>query len=514
MAATSVPPSSWRKNLVRRYREFALIARDPVLLIGLMIAGIFIAVLVFLPISKVVGRGFVDDSGAFSLKFFADRKSALLSAFTYLSFLGVYLLGTHATLDALLTLFLTTGIMSYVLATLEPHSGRAWLYWILCGLSLGLAFLTKGFLAFAVPVIVLVPWLLWRHHWKALLLKGWLVILIAILTALPWALLIHQQESDFWNYFFWVEHIERFTAKDAQHQEPFYYFIIYLPLLAFPWFSLLPAALSGLKNSPQQGTPGINQLLWLWLLLPFIFFSMSSGKLATYILPCFPPLAILISQGLYRYFQEKGSYRLFKWGTAINTLVMMLLLIIIVFFQLKNDSRSPFESNESFQLSVLVFSIILALISGWLIIRKTGGAKKMVLTFGFLLPVIAFMTVSTPYKIIAKKAPSQLILEAAPLIDNKTIVISAGSMFRAVNWYLKRQDVYLLTKNEVEYGLNYPDSSYRFMTATTLKQMIQEKSEHPVAIFCHRDCPDYLLKMLPADVTLKTFGSFEFRLIR
>jgi iron(III) transport system permease protein len=65
---TSIP--SWRSNLLRRYREYALIARDPVLLIGLLIAGIFISVLVFLPIIKVVGRGFVDNEGAFSLEYF------------------------------------------------------------------------------------------------------------------------------------------------------------------------------------------------------------------------------------------------------------------------------------------------------------------------------------------------------------------------------------------------------------------------------------------------------------
>ena len=71
MAATSIQDSSWRKSLVRRYREFALIARDSALLIGLLVAGIFVIIFVFAPILRVIGRGFVDSDGAFSLEYFA-----------------------------------------------------------------------------------------------------------------------------------------------------------------------------------------------------------------------------------------------------------------------------------------------------------------------------------------------------------------------------------------------------------------------------------------------------------
>ncbi len=450
----------------------------------------------------------------FSLKFFPSRHSSALAAFIYLTFLGIYLLGTHFTLDSLLTLFLTAGIMSYVLATLEKKPGRAWIFWIICGLTLGLAFLTKGFLAFAVPVLVLVPWLIWHHQWHALLIKGWVVVFIAILVVLPWGLLIHLQEGDFWHYFFWVEHIQRFTAKDAQHKEPFYYFIMYFPLLAFPWVSLLPAAIAGLKKNTPLENRTINRLLLIWLLLPFLFFSASSGKLATYILPCFPPLAILMSNGLTRYFQDSGKYRLFKWGSGFNLLVLSILLLAVIYLQFQDESKAVYGRDELPQMVILLTSFVIALLMGGFIsFRKNPWNLRVFSILAFIFPVIAILTFATPLKVVEKKAPEKLLLEVSPLIDENTIIISAGSMFRAVNWYLKRKDIYLLTANEVEYGLSYPDAKDRLVNTANVKKMISNKNKRAVAIFCHRDCPDPILEIIPADATRKEFGSFSFVLI-
>ena len=71
MAATSTSQSSWRDKMVRTYRQFALIGRDPVLLFGLLAAGIFVFVFVFAPIIRVAARGFVNSDGAFSVEYFA-----------------------------------------------------------------------------------------------------------------------------------------------------------------------------------------------------------------------------------------------------------------------------------------------------------------------------------------------------------------------------------------------------------------------------------------------------------
>ncbi len=123
MAVNSVSPSSWRKNIRRRYREFALIARDPVLLIGLLIAGIFVAVLVFMPILEVVGRGFVNRDGAFSLEYFARYVDPYYASVAWRSLGSTLTLGVLTATGGTILGF----IFAYTMVRCNPP-GKKWVH--------------------------------------------------------------------------------------------------------------------------------------------------------------------------------------------------------------------------------------------------------------------------------------------------------------------------------------------------------------------------------------------------
>jgi iron(III) transport system permease protein len=64
-------PAARFGGLVRRYREFALISRDPVLFMSLLFCGLFLLLFVFFPLARAISSGFFDKNGLFDLKYFA-----------------------------------------------------------------------------------------------------------------------------------------------------------------------------------------------------------------------------------------------------------------------------------------------------------------------------------------------------------------------------------------------------------------------------------------------------------
>ncbi|HJR78771.1 MAG TPA: iron ABC transporter permease [Anaerolineales bacterium] len=74
MKTTLTLPKSPKVQFVgvrRRFQEFSLIFRDPVLFMSLLFSGIFIFVFVILPILRTVSGGFISEEGTLDLSYFA-----------------------------------------------------------------------------------------------------------------------------------------------------------------------------------------------------------------------------------------------------------------------------------------------------------------------------------------------------------------------------------------------------------------------------------------------------------
>jgi len=74
MKTTLALPESPKAQFVglrRRFQEFSLIFRDPVLFMSLLFSGIFIFVFVLLPIIRTISGGFISEEGTFDLTYFA-----------------------------------------------------------------------------------------------------------------------------------------------------------------------------------------------------------------------------------------------------------------------------------------------------------------------------------------------------------------------------------------------------------------------------------------------------------
>ncbi len=80
-------------GLLRRYREFALIARDPVLLMSLLFCSIFLLVFVFFPIWRTAVNSFFDAKGNLTFTYFARYFDAYYGPFARQVFFDTLVMG-------------------------------------------------------------------------------------------------------------------------------------------------------------------------------------------------------------------------------------------------------------------------------------------------------------------------------------------------------------------------------------------------------------------------------------
>jgi 4-amino-4-deoxy-L-arabinose transferase len=282
-----------------------------------------------------------------------EPRKSFACALLYMSLTVIAGQAGYANLDPQFTFWVNLSLVALWFAVDSASRGQRLIAWAVLGLACGMGFMTKGFLAWLLPVLIALPWMLWQKRWRELLVYGPVAIVVAVVVSLPWVLAVHAQEPDYWRFFFWHEHIRRFAGKDAQHDAPWWY---YLPLLvgfSLPWVALLPPALKQAWQTRRQSNIAF-LLLWLWM--PLIFFSLSKGKLPAYILPCLLPLALLLGHTLAdRLKLEQG--RILGINGILNLALGVITLLALVYLQLKK----PLYDHELHNLVLVFIGLI-----GWI----------------------------------------------------------------------------------------------------------------------------------------------------
>ncbi len=438
---------------------------------------------------------------------FTDARTGILAAFVYLTSLFVYGIGTMNVLDPQLNLWLTLALGSFYLAETRTTSHRRQALLALTGLFCGLAFMTKGFLAFAVPVVVAVPFLLWQRHWARLLTDVWAPMLAATLVILPWALAIHAREPDFWHYFFWVEHIQRFLADNAQHSEPWWYFLILFPALSFPWIFLLPAAVAGLRRTSADRP--LTVYLLCWFVMPFVFFSTSRGKLMSYILPCMPAFAMLMALGL-RKLPRPAESRIVRRSLAALSLAYAAGASFLLLNGLGLAGERLYQGYETSRWIIAIGSFAIGALLSGLALVPAASRRWPGLVGGSLIGVMIAVQFVLPDDVRWSKAPGQFFSRQASLTSPDAILISDGGVFRAVNWAFRRSDVYLLDDSELDYGLAYPEDAHRKLTRPgALATLIAQNAGHREIVLVVKDSREQILTdVLPHNAQRIQWGQF------
>jgi len=233
------------------------------------------------------------------------RRTGIVSALILATTIHWIFQSRNATLDISAAVLVMAALYSFWRAW-EDRQAK---YWALFGSLTGLVFMVKGPVA-GVPIVVagvfsyidIFSYDFVRSR-KYLLGSFLLATFCFFLVAVPWHYLMYLRYGDrFVNEYFFYHMLTRAQTGIEQHGQPFFWYLIVVKHWARFWAALfllsLPLFLRRIWRGVGGGEVRGEALLFLWLVLTFLIFSASVSKIQWYIIPIYPPLALLCGRAL------------------------------------------------------------------------------------------------------------------------------------------------------------------------------------------------------------------------
>ncbi len=285
--------------------------------------------------SAIFGLGTVMTVYLFGKRLY-NRTVGFLSAFVLLTTFQFLYYSRIGMLDVTLTFFTTLSIYFYWHAEEDLKKS----FWVISGLSMGLAVMTKGIVGF-LPLLVILA------HQATLIFSGkkklesnlinntLLFLLSSAVIFLPWHLIMLQQHGiSFFKTYIGYHVLRRATEGIEDKGRPIYWYLVVLKVSMRLWFVALLAAfpislfalVTRVRQYIIQNTPfKLNSYRKDWFVVVaaiaiFGFFSISASKLVWYIIPVYPFLALIVGVFIERIIR----------ATALKSAVKKVFLLYVV----------------------------------------------------------------------------------------------------------------------------------------------------------------------------------------
>ena len=249
------------------------------------------------------------------------RTVGYLAMFTLGSMLSFVHLSRLARIDIILTALFSVAMLLFYKAYVEKN--RCTWYIFPFYFVLGISVLTKGPVTVALAGMIIMAYCAkkkdWSILWKVRPISG---AIIGLAICMPWFIYENERTGgEFFKAFFLGHNVERFTGSTGEFgkKKPIWFYIPQLFAGAMPWGLLFPVILYSfrekLKNiflgpvrffttkfggetteSDDVAFSDKTNYLCFWVTIILVFFSLSAFKRKDYLLPLYPPLAVLLAR--------------------------------------------------------------------------------------------------------------------------------------------------------------------------------------------------------------------------
>ena len=255
---------------------------------------------------------------------FNDERKAFLSAVVLATSAFFAGMGKTVFTDMIFTVFILCAFAMFMLAFKDRRRQGVGIigFYVCCAL----ATLTKTPLGFVIPQLAVVLFLLYARQ-MIFLRSRWVPvgILLYLLIALPWYLKMYQlYGQSFVGEYFVNDHWRRWLEAEHHSNDHWFFYPVTMIAGLFPWSLFLAASWVDLFKRLKSSVTVIDYLSLSWILAVLIVFQMAHSKLASYILPLYPALALMTGNFLGNCLREL-SYR-----RSIQRLMMASFIILFL----------------------------------------------------------------------------------------------------------------------------------------------------------------------------------------
>lgn len=233
----------------------------------------------------------------FTGKKIVSRRFGVISALILATTLEFVILAKFAILDIVVTTCVGFSIMFGFLTQFVQDKNKKYMWWLFYIFS-GLAVMAKGIPGFVVPFAVMFFVTIANKTFKQVFKPQYILpgFLLFFLIVLPWHLIMFKiHDPLFFHEYIIKHHIERFlNSNEINREQPFYFYILTVLWGLVPWiFSAIAVGITKLKSIKKFNITELSnpQKYLLFNAIAFVvtmlFFSSSSTKLITYILPVY-----------------------------------------------------------------------------------------------------------------------------------------------------------------------------------------------------------------------------------
>ncbi len=401
-----------------------------------------------------------------------SEKLAFLSSVTLITSFGFFAMARIVTTDMLFTLWLFLSLLFFYGFYKEKKPFFIYLFYV----TIGAATLAKGPAALILLGGTILIFLLTEHNFYFItemkLIRG---LVIYFIITLPWIIAISLREKEFLYFFFVDQHVLRFLTSKHNRTGPIYYFFPVLFGGMFPWSIFIPRAIVHIwKNKDLR-------LMLIWVFVVFAFFSISGSKLPPYILPLFPPLAIILTHFFYNKWESYANrkaeglvYIIIFLISALAALLAQVPPLNAYILNMSGDAPAIMKDLRLFSLWISLSSVIMVFMIffkrfarySWTFILLSSFSLAIMLGILFNLNVVDRLNTAKDLALMINQEKTQA-----------DYIINYSSYDQTLPFYMKRSITVVSYTGELELGARYPDAKNIFMSDEDFSKLISSEKK-------------------------------------